>query len=111
MYVPPERLVVVAVFRARPGSESELRTRLTEMLATSRAESGCVRYDLHQVDRDPALFFFDEIWLTPADHATHLRTPHVEQLLKDTMDLLAGPITEYRGTRVEQPSAGDTIFA
>lgn len=109
MTVPPERLVVVAVFRARPGSEAELRTRLTAMLPPSRAEKGCVRYDLHQVEGDPALFFFDEIWLSPADHATHLRTPHVEQLLEGAMELLAVPITEYLGTRVEPHSRGDMI--
>lgn len=96
-----DRLVVVAVFRARTGSEAELCSRLGAMVAPSHAETGCVRYDLHRVDTDQTMFFFHEIWLTAADHATHLQTPHVERLLADTRDLLAEPITEYRGTRIE----------
>ncbi len=94
---PP--LTVVAVFRARPGREDDLATTLSAMLGPTRAEDGCERYDLHRVDGDPGLFFFDEIWTTADAHATHVLTPHVQALLAQKSDLFDWPIVEYKGRR------------
>lgn len=91
---------VVAVFRARPGREEDLAATLSAMLAPTRGEVGCERYDLHRVDGDPGLFFFDEIWTTARDHARHVQTPHVQALLAQTPELYDWPIVEYKGSRI-----------
>ena len=95
-----EALTVVAVFRSRPGRERELANVLGAMLEPTRAEHGCQRYDLHRVDGDLGLFFFDEIWMTADDHATHVQSPHVQALLARAPDLYEWPIVEYKGRRI-----------
>ena len=95
-----EPLTVVAVFRSRPGREHELADVLAAMLEPTRAEHGCQRYDLHRVDGDLGLFFFDEIWTTADDHARHVQSPHVQALLARASALYEWPIVEYKGRRL-----------
>ena len=96
------RLVVVAIFRAREGREQALSTALQEMLAPTRAEAGCLNYDLHHSYDDPRLFFFHETWASADDHRAHLDTQHVRHLLEITPQLLLEPIRELKGRRIEE---------
>ena len=97
----PRPLTVVAVFRARAGSEHSLRAALTAMVGPSRNELDCVTYDLHTSIDDPGLFFFCETWRTAAAHADHLETAHVRHLLEISPSLLSAPILELKGRQVE----------
>jgi quinol monooxygenase YgiN len=97
----PRELTVVAVFQARPGRNDDLRDALVAMLAPTRAENGCIRYDLHRSRGVEGQWFFDEIWASAAHHATHRETPHVQALLALGGDLYDAPITEYKGDRQE----------
>jgi quinol monooxygenase YgiN len=94
-------LTVVAVFQARPGKDVALGEALMAMLEPTRAEAGCVRYDLHRARASEGQWFFDEIWSSAADHAAHVARPHVQALLARAGDLYESPIVEYRGDRVE----------
>jgi len=94
-------LTVVAVFQARPGRNDDLRDALVAMLAPTRAEDGCIRYDLHRSRGVEGQWFFDEIWASAAHHAAHRETPHVQALLARGGDLYDAPITEYKGDRLE----------
>ena len=96
------RLVVVAIFRAREGREQALSTALQAMLAPTRAEAGCLNYDLHRSNDDPGLFYFHETWASADDHRAHLDTPHVRHLLEVTPELLLEPIRELKGRRIEE---------
>jgi quinol monooxygenase YgiN len=95
-----EPLTVVAIFRAKPGREADLETALRAMPAPTRLEIGCLNYDLHRVPSDPGRFFFHENWTTVDDHRAHMQTPHVKRLLSLTPDLLAEPILEFKGERL-----------
>ena len=97
----PGPLTVVAIFRARPAKELALGTALQAMLQPTREEAGCMNYDLHQAEDDPGSFFFHETWASADHHRAHLDTPHVRHLLALTSDLLAEPIREFKGRRVE----------
>ena len=96
------RLVVVAIFRAREGREQALSTALQAMLAPTRAEAGCLNYDLHRSNDDPGLFYFHETWASADGHRAHLDTPHVRHLLEITPELLLEPIRELKGRRIEE---------
>ncbi len=74
-------VTVVATFLARPGKEVELRTALIGLLAPTRAESGCLNYDLHQSPEDPAKFLFHENWTSKAVLDAHLQSSHIKALL------------------------------
>jgi len=98
----PRELTVVAVFQARPGQDEALGKALLAMLAPTRAEDGCRRYDLHRTRSMDGQWFFDEIWASAAHHSAHRDTPHVQALLARGGELYDAPITEYKGDRVER---------
>lgn len=94
-------LTIVAIFQARPGQDTALGDALVAMLEPTRAEAGCVRYDLHRSRVTEGQWFFDEIWSSAAHHAAHVARPHVQAVLARAGDLYESPIVEYRGDRVE----------
>jgi quinol monooxygenase YgiN len=87
-----ESLTVIAHIRAKPGQESRVRQVLQELLPPTRAEAGCINYDLHQSQTDPALFVFYENWASEAHLEAHSKSPHIQSLRKVAGELLAGPI-------------------
>lgn len=70
-------VVLVVELTARPDTVDELRERLLEMTRLTRAEDGCLRYDLHVDAGDPLRLVFVEEWATADAHAAHDRTPWV----------------------------------
>ena len=81
---------VSAVVRAKDGRESELERALAGVVAAVRAEAGCIRYDLHRSEYGN-VFFFYEIWESPAHLAAHAKAPHMEAMHRATADLVDGP--------------------
>ena len=51
-------LTIVARIKAKPGKEAEIKEVLTGLLAPTRAEDGCLTYDLHVDNEDPGLLLF-----------------------------------------------------
>ncbi len=84
-------LHVVAVLKAKPGSETVLRDALTALVTPTRAEAGCVSYALSQSAADPSTFVTEEVWTSQADLDAHMQTPHIAQALQASADALAGP--------------------
>ena len=80
-------LTVMAIFHARPGKEAELRAVLTGLLAPTRAEAGCLNYDLHGAPGDSGLFLFHENWTNQAALDAHLQSPHINALLPRVNEL------------------------
>jgi quinol monooxygenase YgiN len=80
-------VTLTALFKARPGKESELRSTLIGLIAPTRKEEGCINYDLHASTEDPAQFIFYENWKTMADLDRHGETAHIKALLDRIEDL------------------------
>ena len=74
-------LTVIAQFKARPGTESEVRRELLSLVEPSRKDEGCLNYDLHQGLDNPALFLFHENWTNRAALDRHLQKPDLQALL------------------------------
>jgi quinol monooxygenase YgiN len=74
-------ITVVATFQARPGKEAELKSFLTDLVAPTRQEAGCLNYDLHISAEDPAKFLFHENWTSRAHLDAHLQSAHIKALL------------------------------
>jgi len=84
-------LTVVAFIKAKPGKEAELQKELEALIPTTRAEPGCVNYDLHRSHDDPASFLFHENWESKAQLDDHLKRPHLTAFLGKADELLAEP--------------------
>ena len=87
-----ESLTVIAHIRAKPGQESRMRQVLQGLVSPTRAEVGCINYDLHQSQADPTLFVFYENWASEAHLDAHSKSPHIQSFRKVAGEILAGPV-------------------
>jgi len=83
-----EPITIIARFRAKAGQESRLDQELQRLLAPTRAEAGCINYELHQSVSDPALFVFYENWASQEALDAHFESPHLQALLKLVPELV-----------------------
>jgi quinol monooxygenase YgiN len=90
--VSDDPVSVVVRIRAREGREAEVRRELLELLAPTRAERGCLGYDMHEMPEEPTLFLFHETWASEADLDRHLMEPHVQSWIAKADALLAEPM-------------------
>jgi quinol monooxygenase YgiN len=93
-------LTLVARMRAKPGQEARLRAELQRLVAPTRAEPGCIGYDLHLSQNEPALFLFYETWKSQADLDAHFETPHLKALVKILPELLEGEMELTQWTKL-----------
>jgi quinol monooxygenase YgiN len=96
-----DSVALVVVFRAAPGKIDDLRSALLDLTVATRAEEGCVLYDLHEDVNDPDVLAFYEVWASPAAHAAHDETEHVTGFVARFDELLAEPPRMNRLRRIE----------
>lgn len=86
------KVTVIARARAKAGLEEQVRQEITALIAPTRAEPGCINYDLHQSAADPALFMLYENWVSMEALEEHLAMPYLEAFKAKAPQLLAEPI-------------------
>jgi quinol monooxygenase YgiN len=96
-----DSVALVVVFRAALGKIDDLRSALLDLTVATRAEDGCLPYDLHEDVNDADVLAFYEIWATPAAHAAHDATPHVQGFVARFDELLAEAPRVNRLRRIE----------
>lgn len=84
-------LTVIAKFVAKAGKEEELRKELLERIEPTRAEPGCISYELHQDIENPAVMVFLESWKSKEDLEKHLAMPYLQSLLGLVGDMCSEP--------------------
>lgn len=70
-------LNVVALLKAKPGSEQIVQDALATLVEPTLAEDGCLAYELHVSAADPATFVTIERWRSQDDLDAHMKTPHI----------------------------------
>jgi quinol monooxygenase YgiN len=83
--------VVLATARAKPGKESDLERALREAAGPTRAQRGCLQFELFRSAQDPATIIALERWSSKEDHQRHLQGDHVKTLMTRFEGVLAGP--------------------
>ena len=73
----------IAHFKAKPGHEDDVHRILDAMVAPTRAEPGCVNYDLHRLIDDPSRFVLYEGWHSKEALDEHMTLPHFTKMLHD----------------------------
>ncbi|QYO65389.1 putative quinol monooxygenase [Leptolyngbya sp. 7M] len=91
-------LFVVAHLISKKDTISKTHETLLGLLEPTRAEAGCIRYDLHHNTSDPTDFTFIEEWIDDAALDAHLASEHLLTAREKLADLLAEPadIRRYR---------------
>jgi quinol monooxygenase YgiN len=93
-----ESLHVVARAIARAGQESRVREQFEALVEPTRAEPGCLAYELFVHEENPAEFLFVQEYKDEAAFEAHLASKHIGAMLEVVLPLLAEPpdIRRYR---------------
>ncbi|MBD5770305.1 putative quinol monooxygenase [Marinomonas colpomeniae] len=84
-------LTIVANILANPDKIELVKNELVKLIDITRAEKGCMNYDLHQDNENPAHFTFYENWETRDLWQTHMSNTH----LADYMAATDGAVAEF----------------
>ena len=95
-----EPLTVVARVRAKTGQEARLRQELQRLVAPTRAEAGCIRYDLHESTTEHGWFLLYETWKSEADLDAHFQTPYLKTFFQLVPELADGPSEITKWTKL-----------
>ncbi|MDB4353812.1 antibiotic biosynthesis monooxygenase [Akkermansiaceae bacterium] len=71
------KLTIVAHIYAKPDQVDLVKTELTKLIEQTRAENGCLNYDLHQDDETPTHFLFFENWESRELWLAHMENQHI----------------------------------
>lgn len=77
-------LTIVANIHAKADKIELVKAELSKLIATTRGEKGCLQYDLHQDNDNPAHFLFYENWESRELWQTHMNAPHLAAYMAAT---------------------------
>jgi quinol monooxygenase YgiN len=77
-------LTIVAKILAKEEKTELVKSELLKLIEPTRAEEGCINYDLHQDEKNPNLFWFHENWASRALLEKHLKSAHLAAYVKAT---------------------------
>ena len=83
------KLTIVAHIYANPDCVDAVKAELEKLIPVTRAEAGCIQYDLHRDNENPAHFLFYENWESRELWQTHMNAPHLAAYLKATEGMVA----------------------
>ena len=86
-----QALTIVARIEANPSKIELVKTELLKLIEPTRSEEGCIQYDLHQDNENPAVFVFYENWSSRELWLTHMENDH----LKSYMNATDGAVTSF----------------
>ena len=77
-------LTIVANVQAKTDKIELVKAELQKLIEITRSEEGCIQYDLHQDNEDPAHFMFYENWESRELWQNHMNAPHIAAYLAAT---------------------------
>jgi quinol monooxygenase YgiN len=72
-------LTIVAKIEASADQIALVKAELKKLVAPTLKEAGCVRYDLHQDNENPAIFLFYEVWESRELWRDHIGNTHLAE--------------------------------
>ncbi|MGC6424142.1 MAG: putative quinol monooxygenase [Lentimonas sp.] len=78
------KLTIVATIIAKPDSIDLVKAELEKLIAPTRVEVGCIQYDLHQNNHNPAHFLFFENWENRDFWQMHMNNQTLKNFIANT---------------------------
>lgn len=78
------KLTIVANIIANEDKIDLVKAELEKLIPITRAEEGCIQYDLHQDNEHPAHFMFFENWENRDLWQTHMSNQHLADYMVAT---------------------------
>ncbi|WP_290704089.1 putative quinol monooxygenase [Amphritea sp.] len=72
-------LTIVARIEARLEDVQRVKAELISLIEPTRAEQGCIQYDLHQDNQTPQVFVFYENWESRELWLRHMESEHLKR--------------------------------
>ena len=82
-------LTIVAHITAEADRIDLVKAELEKLVPVTLKEKGCIQYDLHQDNDNPAYFMFYENWETRDLWQAHMNAPHLAAYQKATEGAVA----------------------
>lgn len=79
-----QKLTIVAKILAKPEKRELVKSELLKIIDTTRAENGCIDYDLHQDNENSNLFLFYENWESRELWQKHMNNSHLAEYKEAT---------------------------
>ena len=86
-----KKLTIVARITAKPEKAEFVKAELLKLIGITRAEKGCINYDLHQDNEKPNFFVFYENWENRELWQIHMNNKH----LADYLEATEGAVEEF----------------
>ena len=92
-------LIVVATVVAKKEFVEIVKSELLKLVPPTRKEAGCIEYNLHQDNEDPAVFVFYETWGSLASLENHMNSEHFKNYVNAVGDLIEEKVV-HKMTRI-----------
>ncbi|NOQ28008.1 MAG: antibiotic biosynthesis monooxygenase [Bacteroidales bacterium] len=79
-----QKLTVVARILVKEEKREFVKRELLKLIDVTRAEEGCINYDLHQDNENPNFFIFYENWKNRELWQIHMNNKHLAEYIKAT---------------------------
>ncbi|EDZ48268.1 Antibiotic biosynthesis monooxygenase domain protein [Rhodobacterales bacterium Y4I] len=79
----------------KPEHQDAVRDSLLSILAQTRAEPGCLKFNLLE-GRDGSCFYLDEEWASDGALAEHYAAPFIAPIFAKYEDWLAAPVEVHK---------------
>lgn len=93
-------LTIVARIEAKKDSVDLVKLELLKLIEPTRKEQGCLQYDLHQDNDNPAVFLFYEIWANRELWQVHMNNENLKAFIEATDGALES-LTVNEMTRID----------
>ena len=77
-------LTIIATIVCKEEKIEFVKSEMIKLIDKTRAEEGCINYDLHQDNSNPAHFVFHENWESEALLEKHLESQHIADYVAAT---------------------------
>ncbi|MEK7990883.1 MAG: putative quinol monooxygenase, partial [Thiotrichaceae bacterium] len=82
-------LTIIARIEAVEDKIELVKTELTKLIEPTLKETGCIQYDLHQDNDNPAVFLFYENWQNRDLWQQHISNVHLAEYMQATDGAIA----------------------
>ncbi|MBT8363058.1 MAG: antibiotic biosynthesis monooxygenase [Deltaproteobacteria bacterium] len=84
-----KKLTIVARIEANSDKIEWVKAELLKLIEPTLKEAGCIQYDLHQDNENPAVFLFYENWESRELWQEHMNNAHLAEYMKATEGAVA----------------------
>lgn len=92
-------LTIVAIIEAQPEKIELVKSELLKLVEPTLNEAGCIQYDFHQDNQNPAIFLAYENWENRELWQNHMQSAHLAAFGKATEGAVVGA-TVHEMTRI-----------